>query len=96
MNIHASPAEAALLHLSSLQRREPRAESMADYDKAMAEFERLQHEAHTLRRYIDQYAGWLFPTGNLEDEWRELRASAVSAWREARDIAAKMKEAGHG
>ena len=91
MNIAAAFPEEPLLHLSSLQRRNPRAESVTAYDEAMAKFRKLQTEAHDLERWRDKDRLWSVPCGWLDNQIRNARSDAAEAWFTARGIAARME-----
>ena len=86
MNHIAQFPEDGLLRLSSLQRRDPR----ADLEAAVAEQRAKWREAKLLRNYIDKHAGYLFPVGDLEQDVRGLIEAAWQARAKARGIQAKM------
>ena len=90
MNIAPTFPEEPLLHLSSLQGRDPRADSATAYEDAMAEFRKRRDEAHALRKWVDKDRSWSVPYGWLEDQIRSERAAAVECWAKARDIKARM------
>ena len=86
MNIAASFPEEAILELSSMQRLTLR----AAYHAAKREQATKWYEARKLRDYIDKYANYLFPVGDLEDDVRGLIEAAWQARAKARGIQAKM------
>ena len=81
MNIAPTFPEAGLLQTSALQR---------EHVDVHAEETRLRYEAQKLREYIDKYAGYLFPCGDLEDEVTNLLEAADQAAERVAEFGRKL------